>query len=407
MYSRYLNLFKSHYPAKKIAPLLALIVALSPFAIDTYLPAIPTMAKYFQIEIHLVELSIPIYLLGFALGQITGGPLSDNFGRKWIGVLGISVFFLASLAIVFVTTVEELWLFRFIQAFGGGFGLVICAAIVRDLYDGKDAAKIFTLIGLIMMIAPLIAPTVGSLLLSYFNWQAIFVLLAIYSFIQIFVVLFFIPETKRLRKVAGYVPLSFNKIIINYWSIISHKKALPFLLCTSFVAATMFAFLTEISFLYIEYFHLSESTFAWLFALNILSMMAFNRINHFLLDRWPPRKILRLGLNIQTFSALLLLVVYFTQVAELKIVVLLLMLVIGSFGLIAPNNMACYMSYFKKSSGTANALVGSSQFVFGAIVGALLTHLHNKTPLPMFAFIFSSASLGMLSFWFSKNPTEK
>jgi len=406
MYSRYLNLFKSHYPAKKIAPLLALIVALSPFAIDTYLPAIPTMAQYFQVEIHRVELSIPIYLLGFALGQITGGPLSDNFGRKWIGVLGISVFFLASLSIVYVSTVEQLWLFRFIQAFGGGFGLVICAAIVRDLYDGRDAAKIFTLIGLIMMIAPLIAPTVGSLLLSYFNWQAIFVLLALYSFVQIFVILFLIPETKRLRKVAGYVPLSFNKILHNYWSIISHKKALPFLLCTSFVAATMFAFLTEISFLYIEYFHLTERTFAWLFALNILSMMTFNRINHYLLDRWSPRKILRLGLSIQTLSALLLLLLYFTQLIALTTVVLLLMLVIGSFGLIAPNNMACYMTYFRKSSGTANAVVGSSQFIFGALIGTLLTYLHNKTPLPMFSFIFISALLGLLSFWFSKSPAE-
>ena len=179
VYKRYQGVYKKHYPANRLAPLLAIIVALSPFAIDTYLPAIPAMAEFFTVDIHLIELSIPIYLIGFAFGQIIGGPISDNHGRKWIGIIGLSLFFLSSFAIIYVETVQQLWIFRFIQAFGGGFGLVICAAVVRDLYDGKDAAKIFTLISLIMMIAPLIAPSIGAILLQYYSWKAIFVLLAI------------------------------------------------------------------------------------------------------------------------------------------------------------------------------------------------------------------------------------
>ncbi len=404
MYNRYLNVFRKHYPAKKIAPLLAIIVALSPFAIDTYLPAIPTMAKYFQVDIHLIELSIPIYLIGFALGQLTGGPVSDNYGRRWIGIIGLSLFFAASIAIIYVSNVQQLWLFRFVQAFGGGFGLVICAAIVRDLYDGKDAAKIFTLIGFIMMVAPLIAPSVGSIMLQYFNWQAIFVLLAIYAIIQVFVIVIWVPETKKLRKVGGYEHLSLKQVLANYWAIVSHRSALPYLMCSSFVAATMFAFLTEISFLYIEYFDVTEKKFAWLFGLNIVSMMSFNRINHFLLDRWSPRKILRLGLMIQTSSATLLLITALINMESLTVTVILLMLVIGSFGIIAPNNMACYMSHFAKTSGTANAVIGSSQFALGAIIGLILTYLHNGTPFPMFGMIVLMAALGLLSFyWREKN----
>lgn len=398
MYNRYLNVFKSHYPAKKLAPLLALIVALSPFAIDTYLPAIPTMARFFNVEIHLVELSIPIYLIGFALGQITGGPISDNYGRRRIGSFGLTIFFLASLAISYASSIQQLWLLRFIQAFGGGFGLVICAAVVRDLYDGKDAAKIFTLIGFIMMIAPLIAPSVGAIMLHYFNWQAIFVLLAVYSLIQVFIILFLMPETKRLRKVAGYGHLNFKDIMKNYWSIISHSSALPFLLCASFVAATMFAFLTEVSFLYIEFFGVSETTFSWLFGLNIISMMSFNRLNHYLLDKWQPKRILKLGLIIQTTAASLLLLSALFHIESLSLVVFLLMLIIGSFGVIAPNNMACYMTHFPKTSGTANAVIGSSQFIFGAIIGLLLSQIHDGTPLPMFSMIFISAVLGFLSY---------
>jgi DHA1 family bicyclomycin/chloramphenicol resistance-like MFS transporter len=402
MYKRYLSVYKKHYPAKRLAPLLALIVALSPFAIDTYLPAIPTMAQFFQVNIQLVELSIPLYLIGFALGQIIGGPISDNYGRKWIGIVGLSVFFSTSFLITFTDSVAQLWILRVIQAFGGGFGLVICSAIVRDLYDGKDAAKIFTLIGFIMMIAPLIAPAIGSIFLYYFNWQAIFTLLAIYALLQIIIIFFFIPDTKKLRKVAGYQHLNLLQILRNYKRIISHKKALAFLLCSSFVAATMFAYLTEVSFLYIEYFAVGESTFSWLFGLNIISMMIFNRINHYLLDYWPSTKILKMGLIIQLTAASLLMLTAVIELDNLYLVVTLLMLIIGSFGIIAPNNMSCYMHYFADASGTANAVIGSSQFALGAVVGLILSALHDGTPMPMFTMIMVSASLGFLSFHFRK-----
>jgi DHA1 family bicyclomycin/chloramphenicol resistance-like MFS transporter len=398
MYNRYLNVFKKHYPAKKLAPLLALVVALSPFAIDTYLPAMPSMAHFFNVDIHLIELSIPLYLIGFAIGQLMGGPISDNYGRKWIGIVGLSIFFIASVLILFVNNIYQLWVLRFIQAFGGGFGLVICAAVVRDLYAGKDAAKIFTLIGFIMMIAPLIAPTVGSILLSYFNWKAIFVLLSVYAFVQIIVIFALVPETKRLRKVAGFDHLTFKQVIIGYWKIISHPSARYYLLSSSFVASALFAFLTEISFLYIEYFGVSEKTFAWLFGLNIVSMMSFNRLNHFLLDRWEPKKILKLGLIIQFSAAVLLLLTAVLYVHSLMLVVALLMLIIGSFGIIAPNNMSCYMHYFSSNSGAANAIIGSSQFAFGAIVGFIVSHMHNGTPFPMFVTLLISTTLGFVAF---------
>lgn len=397
MYNRYLSVYKKHYPAKKLAPILALIIALSPFAIDTYLPAIPTMAQFFSVDIHLVELSIPLYLIGFAFGQLSGGPISDNYGRKWIGIIGMAVFLCASIAIIFAQSIEQLWFLRFIQAFGGGFGLVICAAIVRDLYDGKDAAKIFTLIGLIMMIAPLIAPSIGSLLLLAFNWQAIFVLLAIYAFIQMIVIVTLVPETKKLRKVAGFEQHSFRQVFINYWHIMNKKAALPFLLSSSFVAAAMFAFLTEISFLYIEYFGVDESKFAWLFGLNIVSMMVCNRINHYLLDYWHPVKILKLGLIIQLVASILLGLSAILHLTSLSLSVVLLMVVIGSFGLIAPNTMSSYMHYFPKNSGAATAVVGSSQYIFGAIIGVVLSLIHNKTPLPMFCMISFSVLMAFLS----------
>ncbi len=398
MYERYLDVLKKHYPVNKLAPMLAILIALSPFSIDTYLPAIPAMAGYFATDIHLIELSLSIYLLGYAIGQIVGGPISDNYGRRRIGVIGLSVFFFSSIAIIYAQTVEQLLLFRFIQAFGGGFGLVIGIAIIRDLYEGKDAAKVFTLVGFIMMIAPLIAPTIGAVLLHYFNWQSIFVLLAIYALIQITVVILFIPETIKLRKINGFVHLSFSQVLSNYKSIIINRSALPFLLCTGFVAATMFSYLTEVSFVYIEYFGISEQLFAWFFGLNIISMMFFNRINRYLLDLWQPTKILKLGLILQLAATILLLISAVLVLENMTFTVLMMMLIIGAFGLIAPNNMSCYMEYFPKTSGTANAILGSSQFIFGAIISLIISKLHNGTVLPMFGMMLLTSICAFLSF---------
>jgi len=199
--------------------------------------------------------------------------------------------------------------------------------------------------------------------------------------------------------VGGYELLNVTQILKNYWSIISHKSALTYLLCSSFVAGALFSFLTEISFIYIEFYHLSEKKFAWLFALNIISMMIFNRINHYLLDLWSPRRILKIGLFIQIVSAFLLLLLALLQINEIILVVILLMLIIGSFGIIGPNNMACYMTYFPRSSGTATAVLGSSQFAMGALVSLILSHLHDGTQLPMYSMIFISTLLGLISFY--------
>ncbi|MCB1586928.1 MAG: hypothetical protein KDI52_11635, partial [Xanthomonadales bacterium] len=135
-------------------------------------------------------------------------------------------------------------------------------------------------------------------------------------------------------------------------------------------------------------------------------MMIFNRLNHFLLDKLTPRKILRIGLLIQNTAALILLSSAIFQFLNLYLVVALLMLIIGSFGIIAPNNMACYMKNFPMTSGTANAVNGASQFTFGAIIGLGLSFLHNGTPIPMFSVIFISTILSFISFRFSKETDD-
>ena len=165
--------------------LLALLTAIAPLAIDMYLPAMANMASSLNSDIHHVELSVSTFLLGFALGQITGGPLSDSFGRKPIIYLGLAIFGAASLSLIWVTSLDELLILRVVQAVGGGLAVVNSTAIVRDNFDGADIARVLSMIAMIMMAAPMIAPMLGSLVLHFSQWQTIFAVLAAYSAVLI------------------------------------------------------------------------------------------------------------------------------------------------------------------------------------------------------------------------------
>ncbi len=398
-YQRHLDAFKTRYPPSKLAPLLAILVALTPFAIDAYLPAIPAMATEFGVSIHLVEASVPTFLFGFALGQLVGGPVSDNYGRKCIGMAGLGIFTVASVLIALAESAEQLLALRFVQAFGGGFAVVISSAIVRDLYDGRAAARVFSLIGLIMMGAPLIAPAVGSTLLNVSGWRMIFVLLAVYAAALVFVVLRYIPETSQLRALRGKPRSSPRQVAKNYATIFSHPGAMGYLLCQSFIAGGMFVFLTESSFAYIEYFAVSTSVFPILFGANIITMMILNRVNVYLLRNREPEQILKFGIGLQASATLLLLLTTLLMEPRLEIFLPLIMLSMGCMGMIGPNNMACYMSWFPDISGTANAFLGTSQFALGAVMGIIVSHLHNGTLIPMTAMMFLSSFLAILALW--------
>jgi len=390
MPEQHLKSLQQAFPPRRLSFLLAIVVALTPFAVDMYLPAMPAMALYLATGIEQVEVSLPLFLLGFALGQIVGGPVSDNYGRKPIGIAGFGLFTLASVMILYAPTVESLWVLRFVQAFGGGFGAVIAAAIVRDLYDGKDSARIFTLIGLIMMVAPLIAPAVGAVLLDFFGWKSIFVALAIYAVVQIVIIGLLLPETQKLRLLRGHQRSSPRQVLGTYHMIITRRQSLGYLLCQAFVVATMFAFLTESSFMYIEYYGVSTSKFPILFGANIIVMMLFNRLNAKLLDRHSSRKLIWLGISVQLTSVSLLLILYLSGNLNLWSNVILIMFSIGPIGIIGPNNMSAYLHCFSRNSATANAVMGTAQFALGAAIGVLVSLLHNGTLMPLFSIMFLS-----------------
>ena len=172
--------------------------------------------------------------------------------------------------------------------------------------------------------------------------------------------------------------------------IITRRQSLGYLLCQAFVVATMFAFLTESSFMYIEYYGVSTSKFPILFGANIIVMMLFNRLNAKLLDRHSTRKLIWLGISVQLTSVSLLLILYLSGNLNLWSNVILIMFSIGPIGIIGPNNMSAYLHCFSRNSATANAVMGTSQFALGAAIGVLVSLLHNGTLLPLFSIMFLS-----------------
>jgi DHA1 family bicyclomycin/chloramphenicol resistance-like MFS transporter len=368
--------------------LLALLTAIAPLAIDMYLPAMANMASSLNSDIHHVELSVSTFLLGFALGQITGGPLSDSVGRKPVIYLGLTIFGLASLALIWVTTLDELLILRVVQAIGGGLAVVNSTAIVRDNFDGADIARVLSMIAMIMMAAPMIAPMLGSIVLHFSQWHTIFGVLAAYSAVLILLLVWQLPESHPKHKRVKRKPWE------GYAQVIRHRSARRYIFMLASSFSGMFVFITASPYLYLEHFEQSASMFPWLFGANVAVVMLMNRLNMTLLKFYSPTRLMTTGVAIQFSSAIALVVLsFFPDYFTLGIALPLLMAFVGSLGLITANTMGTIMQHFREVAASATALMGVIQFSGGALAGLLWGKLHDGTPMPMMAVCLLTASL--------------
>lgn len=380
-----------------ITLLLAFLTAMSPFATDTYLSAMPSMANYFGVKINLVELTLSLYFLGFATGNFFGGPLSDSFGRKKIALLGV-IFYGISAALISVSSrIEYLWIFRITQAFGGGFASVTSMVFIRDWFEGKQVAKMATIIGMIMMLAPLFAPVIGGALLLVFNWQAIFHFMMIYAVLLFIVFYYLMPESRDKKLITKKITI--HQFVNNYIIFFSNKKAVFILLTLSSSVAGMFTFLTGASFMYMEYFGVSEKLFPLLFSANIVLNVILSLLNTKLLKNHEPERMLKIGLFIQIISGfILLLTVVISNVPSFWIVFISVVFFMGSLGLIFGNGTAIILNLLPQISGSANALIGVSRFSFSFITGSLLAFFHANNLLPISVIMFSCSIIANIYF---------
>lgn len=363
---------------RSLAILLAMLTAVAPFAVDMYLPAMQAMAFDLSTPIHYVEISVSTFLFGFAIGQLIGGPASDRFGRKPIISIGLIIFSITSLLLTQTESIDQLLFLRALQAIGGGMATVNSSAMIRDLFSGDEMAKVLSMVAIVMMSAPLIAPMLGALVVEAFNWQTIFLSLALYAIFVMFLLLWKLPETNPKKSLASAKEPNTLKTPLwqSYKRVLSHRQAMGYVVAISFGFSGMFTFITAAAFAYLEYFSVSVKMFPFLFGANVLVMMAMNRINVWALNHFSSKQVLSLGLGIQLFTGIVLIIASYQQ-PPLSLIVGLNMLFVGSLGLIAANATAGALNYFPDISGTATAVIGVSEFTLGAIVGVFWSYLHS------------------------------
>lgn len=351
--------------------LLASLSALSAAAVDMYLPAFPTVALSLNISPGQVQQTLTVYLIGLGIGQGLYGPLLDRFGRKPPLLVGLALFALGSITAALTISFYGLLIARFFQAIGAAAGLVAARAIVTDTCDTHNSARIYSMLTQMMMIAPISAPTVGSLILIYGDWRLIFWLLTLLSIICWGCTVSILTETLMAE---SRVALSARNIMHNYAVQIYNPSFLLYALASGFTFGGLFIYVTTSPFIFISIFGLTPTQFGYIFALNAIAMILIGQLNLRLLNFYSAIKLLYFGLFcFISIGILLLILVNLNGLANLFIYWLLLGLGLAMLGLITGNITAVTMAHTQKHAGTTSALMGLIQFLLAAVVGFIFS----------------------------------
>jgi MFS transporter, DHA1 family, multidrug resistance protein len=360
-----------------IVSILSALTAFGPLSIDMYLPAFPQIADDFGTSLSQVQLSLTTFFIGLAFGQLFYGPLMDRFGRKPPLAFGLTIYLISSLGCAIAPDIDTLILMRFFQALGSCAGMVGARAMVRDLFDERDSARVFSLLMLIMGIAPILAPLLGGYVSLQFGWHALFLIHAGLSSACIMAVIFLLPETRGANS-----NVRLSQSLSTYIRIFSNKKFIGFVLAGAFVQAGMFAYISGSPFVFIELFKIKPQHYGWYFGSNAFGLIFASQVNIRLLQKYRPEKILAkafwilftAGVALAT-SAYLQLSFYFLAIP--------IFIYISTLGITLPNTSAAAMAQERQRIGSASALLGTLQFALAAISSGIVSFLHNGTSLPM------------------------
>ncbi|MGE4316897.1 multidrug effflux MFS transporter [Acinetobacter sp.] len=352
--------------------LLALLTSLGPLSIDMYLPALPQMAQDFGVSTQMVANTLPAYFLGLALGQLIYGPLSDRIGRKTPLYFGLTLYVVASLLCIFAVNEWSLIAARILQAVGGCVGVVIARAAIRDRLDMQASAQAFASMMIVMGIAPVIAPSLGAVVLKFFAWQAVFGFLMLIGVICLVCVHFFfkesLPAERRLK-------LNVAQIIQLYGSIFKDPSFKWPMLAGCFSGGILFCYISSSAAVLMDDYGLTQQQFAYAFGLNAFGIMLLSTLNKKLGHQFSVLNRLKIGSVIQLLGASILFSAGLIGHSPLWVVLIGMFWAVAGIGFTGPNAMALAMAEQGAQAGTASAIMGSMQFACGLLGGVILNFL--------------------------------
>jgi len=354
---------------------LGFLIALGPLTIDMYLPSLPTITTDLASTAAAVQLTLTGTLAGLALGQLLVGPVSDAVGRRTPLLIGVGVHILASVCCVIAPNLAVLGTLRVLQGLGAAAAAVVAMAIVRDLFTGLPAAKLLSRLMLVMGAAPILAPTLGGIVLNWTSWRGVFVVLALFGIAILATTALGLPETLPVeRRRNGGV----TGTLRDYGRLFTDRKYLGLILVAGLAMAALFAYVSGSSFVFQEEYGLSEQQFGFVFGAGAVGLITATQLNVRLLRRWTPAQVLIGALAGGAVAGLVLLLTAATGFGGLAGILVPLWLVLAAAGLAMPNAPALALSRHGEAAGTAAALLGAVQFGVGALAAPLVGLLGNN-----------------------------
>ena len=375
--------------------ILGLLSAIGPFSIDTYLSGFPSIATDLNVTVDNVSYSLASFFIGISLGQMLYGPLLDRFGRKKPLMIGLVIYFLASAGCAVATSIEMLIVLRFLQALGGCVGMVAPRAIVRDSFPVHESAKIFSTLILILGVSPIIAPTVGSYMITAFGWHSVFWLQSSLGVLLFLAVIFLLDESRKGDKTMSLRPKPITK---TFWGVFKNPQFFTYSLAGSLVAGGVYAYISGSPFVFMKLYHVNEQQYGWIFGFLAGGLILSSQLNNLALRKYNSEQIIRVTITTQTIIGLVLCAASFFNLLTLPSAIVLIFLFLCCQGFSFPNASALTLAPFSKEAGSASALMGAIQMGLGALAAALVGLLSNGTSLPMTGVMAGFALLGFVIF---------
>ncbi len=364
----------------RIAIVLGLLAAVGPFAIDMYLPALPTMVADLNASTALGQMTLTAFFVPFGICQLAYGPISDMIGRKPPLYFGLVCFMAASVGCAFAPNIDVLIAFRVLQGIGASCMMVIPRAVIRDLHTGVDAARLMALVMLVFSVCPILAPLIGSALIIPFGWRAIFLAVVVASAAGLLLVRTFLPETRLPQ---DRVRVSAQAVLSGFGGLLRDPLFLGLTFIGGLGMCSFFSFLANSSFVYIEHFGLTPTQFSFAFSVNAIGFIGVSQFAGRLGARFGLNRVVRIAATCYTVCALILFAGVVFGPDNMWLLMALLFPTFAFTGLIVPTTMVLALEHHGPIAGMASALGGTLQMVAGGLMITIVSQFADGTAVPM------------------------
>jgi len=364
----------------RLVVILGAVSAFAPLSIDMYLPAFSAIAREFATPAESIQLTVSSFFIGLAIAQFIYGPLADYFGRKPPLAAGLVLYILASAGCALAPDIRTLIVMRTLQALGGCSGTIIASAMVRDLFRPQQGAHVLSRLMLVIGVAPIIAPSVGAWIVQIANWRTIFWIMTAIGIACLAATTFLLPETRPRRSAA---PLALRPIVRDYATLLADRHYMGNAFAVALAHASVLAYVTAAPFVLIQFYGVSTTRFALLFAINACALIFAAQWNAHLLRTHTPERLLSQSNLLPPVFGILLIAAAATRLGGVGLFMTVLFGYLATMSFVRPNATACALADHPERAGTANSLIGSLQFTLATLAGAFMSAIHDGTARPM------------------------